>query len=84
MSKIYDQHRANVGLTIMQFAILNRLRRHGRLTMQRLAAWMATDRTTVVRAINDDLAQIPLLQKQKRLLPAELTTGPKKNRFNST
>src|ERR1700743_1177991 len=51
VSQIYDRHLANVGLTITQFSLLNRLKRTGPMTMKQIAELMRMQRTTLVRTI---------------------------------
>jgi DNA-binding MarR family transcriptional regulator len=51
VSQLYDRHLAQVGLTITQFSILNRIRRAAPMTMKRLADEMVMERTTLVRAL---------------------------------
>ena len=51
VSQIYDRHLSNVGLTITQFSLLNRLKRTGPMTMKQIAELMRMQRTTLVRTI---------------------------------
>lgn len=51
VTQLYDRHLAPSGLTVTQFAILVRLDRHGPLTVNRLAAQMGMDRTTLGRIV---------------------------------
>jgi DNA-binding MarR family transcriptional regulator len=51
ISQMYGQHLANVGLTTTQYSILDRLHRHGDMTMHQLSMAMVMDRTSIVRAL---------------------------------
>ena len=51
VTQFYDQLFAPVGLRATQFAILNRLRRDGPMTINALAAALVMDRTTLGRNI---------------------------------
>ena len=51
ISQIYGQHLASVGLTTTQYSILDRLHRHGDMTMHQLSMAMVMDRTSIVRAL---------------------------------
>jgi DNA-binding MarR family transcriptional regulator len=51
VTQFYDQLFAPVGLRATQFAILNRLRRDGPMTINALAAALVLDRTTLGRNI---------------------------------
>lgn len=51
VSQLYDRHLTNVGLTITQFSLMNRLKRMGPMTMKQLAEAMRMQRTTLVRTI---------------------------------
>ncbi len=50
-TQLYDRHLAAAGLRTTQFSILVNLRRLGPMTINRLAAEMAIDRTTLGRNI---------------------------------
>ena len=51
VTQFYDQLFAPVGLRATQFAVLNRLRRDGPMTINALAAALVMDRTTLGRNI---------------------------------
>jgi DNA-binding MarR family transcriptional regulator len=51
VTQLYDQLFTPVGLRATQFAILSRLRRHGPMTINALAALLVMDRTTLGRNI---------------------------------
>ena len=51
VTQFYDQLFAPIGLRATQFAILNRLRRDGPMTINALAAALVMDRTTLGRNI---------------------------------
>ncbi len=50
LARLYDRHMAEVGMTVGQFGILRSLR-HARLSTTELALELATDRTTMTRAL---------------------------------
>ena len=51
VTQFYDRHLAAAGLRTTQFSILAKLRRHGPMTINALAAEMVMDRTTLGRNI---------------------------------
>jgi DNA-binding MarR family transcriptional regulator len=51
VTQFYDQHLASTGLRTTQFSILVKLRRHGPMTINALAADLVMDRTTLSRNI---------------------------------
>ena len=65
ISKLYERHLSEAGITPTQFSILRTLGRDPSLTMARLAKAMVMDRTTLVRALK------PLLQRGLVVAPSE-------------
>jgi DNA-binding MarR family transcriptional regulator len=65
ISKLYEHHLAEAGITPTQFSILRILNRCQGLTMTGLAEAMVMDRTTLVRALK------PLLRRSLVATPAE-------------
>ncbi|WP_429260669.1 MarR family winged helix-turn-helix transcriptional regulator [Paraburkholderia sp. GAS334] len=65
ISKLYERHLSEVGITPTQFSILRALCRCPNLTMTELAQAMVMDRTTLVRALQ------PLLRRGLVVAPAE-------------
>lgn len=65
ISKLYERHLSEVGITPTQFSILRALGRCPNLTMAELAKAMVMDRTTLVRALK------PLLRRGLVVAPAE-------------
>ena len=57
ISKLYERHLSEAGITPTQFSILRTVSQRPSLTMARLAKAMVMDRTTLVRALK------PLLQR---------------------
>jgi DNA-binding MarR family transcriptional regulator len=51
LARLYDRHLSPAGLTSAQYSILSMLRRSPGITMAQLGDAMATERTTLVRAI---------------------------------
>lgn len=70
ISKLYERHLSEAGITPTQFSVLKTLSRCTNLTMAELAKAMVMDRTTLVRALK------PLLRRGLVLAPAE----PQSNR----
>ena len=70
VTQFYDQLFAPVGLRATQFAILNRLRRDGPMTINALAGALVLDRTTLGRNIlpleRDGLIEIVLSPADRR------------------
>ncbi len=70
VTQFYDQLFAPVGLRATQFAILNRLRRDGPMTINALAGALVMDRTTLGRNIlpleRDGLIEIVLSPADRR------------------
>jgi DNA-binding MarR family transcriptional regulator len=65
ISKLYERHLSEAGITPTQFSILRALGRCPNLTMAELAKAMVMDRTTLVRALK------PLLQRGLAAAPAD-------------
>jgi DNA-binding MarR family transcriptional regulator len=65
ISKLYEHHLSEAGITPAQFSILRTLGRCPNLTMAELAKAMMMDRTTLVRALK------PLLRRALVATPAE-------------
>jgi DNA-binding MarR family transcriptional regulator len=65
ISKLYERHLSEVGVTPTQFSILRTLGRCPNLTMAELAKAMVMDRTTLVRLLK------PLLRRGLVVAPAE-------------
>jgi DNA-binding MarR family transcriptional regulator len=65
ISKLYERHLSEVGITPTQFSILSTLGRCPKLTMVELAEAMVMDRTTLVRVLK------PLLRSGLVVTPAE-------------
>jgi DNA-binding MarR family transcriptional regulator len=85
VTQFYDQLFAPVGLRATQFAILNRLRRDGPMTINALAGALVLDRTTLGRNIQplerDGLIEIvasPADRRRRQLCLS--TTGAEKLR----
>lgn len=57
ITRIYDRHLAETGLTANQHGILSELARHGALTMGRLSALIGMDASTLTRNLR------PLLER---------------------
>ncbi len=57
LSQRYNQQLAEVGLTGAQFSLLNALHQAGAVTIQQLAQYTATDRTTLTRNLKSLLAE---------------------------
>jgi len=80
ISKLYERHLSEAGITPTQFTILTTLGRCPSLTMANLATAMVMDRTTLVRALKP-LLQIGLVvapsegQNPRRLLVAITGSG---------
>ena len=51
ISKLYDQHLAEVGMRTTQYSILSKLSRLGAMPISKLAVTMVMDRTALSRAI---------------------------------
>jgi DNA-binding MarR family transcriptional regulator len=77
ISKLYERHLSEVGITPTQFSILNTLGGHPKLTMVQLANAMVMDRTTLVRALKplmrDGFIAAPAEEQHKRRLRLILT-----------
>jgi DNA-binding MarR family transcriptional regulator len=77
VSQIYDRHLANVGLTITQFSLMNRLKWTGPMTMKQIGEIMRMQRTTVVRTIQplrrDGLVTSEAMGADARALVISLT-----------
>ncbi|EEA01058.1 transcriptional regulator, MarR family [Burkholderia sp. H160] len=77
VSQIYDRHLSNVGLTITQFSLLERLKRTGPMTMKQIAEVMRMQRTTLVRTIQplrrDGLVSSETMGADARALLISLT-----------
>ena len=65
ISKLYERHLSEAGITPTQFSILRTVSQRPSLTMARLAKAMVMDRTTLVRALK------PLLQRGLVVAPSE-------------
>lgn len=65
ISKLYERHLSEAGITPTQFSILRTLGRCPNLTMAELAKAMVMDRTTLVRALK------PLLRRALVVTPPE-------------
>jgi DNA-binding MarR family transcriptional regulator len=65
ISKLYERHLSEAGITPTQFSILRTLGRRPSLMMARLAKAMVMDRTALVRALK------PLLQRGLVVAPSE-------------
>lgn len=65
ISKLYERHLSEVGITPTQFSILSALGRSPKLTMIELSKAMVMDRTTLVRTLK------PLLRHGLVAAPAE-------------
>ncbi|TKC88708.1 MarR family transcriptional regulator [Trinickia terrae] len=65
ISKLYERHLSEAGITPTQFSILRTLDHGSNLTMAELAKAMVMDRTTLVRALQ------PLLRRGLVVAPAE-------------
>ena len=65
ISKLYERHLSEAGITPTQFSILRTVSQRPSLTMARLAKAMVMDRTTLVRALK------PLLQRGLVVTPSE-------------
>lgn len=76
-TQLYDRHLAPAGLRTTQFSVLANLRRHGPMTINRLAAQMVMDRTTLGRNVlpleRDGLIAIRQGETDKRRRELELT-----------
>jgi DNA-binding MarR family transcriptional regulator len=79
VSQIYDRHLSNVGLTITQWSLLNRLKRTGPMTMKQIAEAMRMQRTTLVRTIQplrrDGLVTSEAMGADARALSISLTAA---------
>jgi len=79
VSQIYDRHLSNVGLTITQFSLLNRLKHAGPMTMKQIAELMRMQRTTLVRTIQplrrDGLVTSEAAGADARVLSISLTAA---------
>ena len=77
VTQFYDQLFAPVGLRATQFAILNRLRRDGPMTINALAAALVMDRTTLGRNAlpleRDGLIKIEVSASDGRVKELHLT-----------
>ena len=65
ISKLYERHLSEVGITPTQFSILRTLSRRPGLTMADLSRTLVMDRTTLVRALK------PLLRRGFVAAPVE-------------
>ena len=65
ISKLYERHLSEAGITPTQFSILRTVSQRPSLTMARLAKAMVMDRTALVRALK------PLLQRGLVVAPSE-------------
>src|SRR6516164_6400991 len=65
ISKLYERHLSEAGITTTQFSILRRLSRCPGLTMAELSKAMVMDRTTLVRALK------PLLRRELVAAPID-------------
>ncbi|KXV06273.1 MarR family transcriptional regulator [Caballeronia megalochromosomata] len=72
ISKLYERHLSEAGVTPTQFSILRRLSRCPGLTMAELSKAMVMDRTTLVRALK------PLLRRGYVVAPID---GPGNGRL---
>jgi len=76
-TQLYDRHLAPAGLRTTQFSVLINLRRLGPMTINRLAAQMVMDRTTLGRNVlpleRDGLIAIRQGKADKRRRELELT-----------
>jgi DNA-binding MarR family transcriptional regulator len=79
ISQLYDRHLAQVGLTITQFSLLNRLKRTGPMTMKQMSDAMLMQRTTLVRTIQplrrNGLVSSEALGAQGRALSIAITAA---------
>ena len=79
VSQFYDQLFAPVGLRATQYAILSRLRRDGPMSINRLAAALVMDRTTLGRNIlplqRDGLVEIVAAPDDRRRRELRLSTA---------
>ncbi len=79
VTQFYDQLFAPVGLRATQFAILCRLDREGKLTINRLAAALVMDRTTLGRNIlplqRDGLVEVIAAASDRRRRELRLTAA---------
>jgi DNA-binding MarR family transcriptional regulator len=79
VTKLYERHMAPAGITGTQMSILNFLQESGGLTTNELAAAMAMDRTTLVRALkplqNDALVLSGTASEASRQLRFTVSTA---------
>ena len=79
VSQFYDQYLAPSGLRTTQFSVLSKLKNHGPLTINALAAEMVMDRTTLGRNIlpleRDRLIEIRPGRSDRRSKELYLTTN---------
>ena len=78
LSAAYDKALAPAGLRITQFTILNKLARLGPMTIKRLAAAMAMDRTTLatnLKPLERDGLLVTAAAEDRRATTIEITTA---------
>ncbi|OAJ54977.1 MarR family transcriptional regulator [Paraburkholderia ginsengiterrae] len=79
ISKLYERHLSEAGITSTQFSILRTLGRRSSLTMAELAKAMVMDRTTLVRALQPlfrrGFVAVPAQGQGNRRLHVELTSS---------
>lgn len=75
VTKLYEGHLANAGLTSAQFSILGALGEGGPMTMAELASALVMDRTTLLRAMKP-------LQREELLKSSAGTDDPRQLVFS--
>ena len=79
ISKLYERHLSETGITPTQFSILGTLDRYSSLTMVELAEAMVMDRTTLVRALQPlfrrGFVAVPAAGQNNRRLRVVLTSS---------
>jgi DNA-binding MarR family transcriptional regulator len=87
VTQLYDRHLAASGLRTSQYGILAKLKRHGPMAINELAAELVMDRTTLGRNIRplerDGLITITPGRTDRRVKELRLTAGGDE-RFNET